>query len=434
MGIFIKSNKNPNSMLRLIHTFFVISASFCLVYSQVDEIWLDSETKSFSDSLTQNFYTPTQVEQYINSLPRKPDEIILGGYTGSIFHESVDSVKIVVKIDNIIYDSVFTHDGLFSISLPEKGNLIDLSIAHPDYHQKDTSFLFPEQKITILNLILQPKYKILLRGRVYAGNMPLEGVNVEINHAGSVYKLTTRGCYYDKEDYWNCLFDGMFKLNLTTENPEDSVLIKLSKGGMKSRTIGMKINEYSGEIMYLRMKYESSLPVVPLNGLDFRLSFPLLSSDKDWFVSLSYYRLINTRVFRRLAYGIDANMYVTTVSVTHETFRGLEPSTVDSSYINAFAGPSVLVWLVPPEIRTFSSYAGCTFAYHFQNSELVFQPFIGTRLFLDMNKAISLEIRYCEYKANIVHYVFNPYGSAFHYKVESTFEKLHVNLGIQIVF
>ena len=186
--------------------------------------------------------------------------------------------------------------------------------------------------------------------------------------------------------------------------------------------------------MNMRMRYEYDLPVVPMNCFNFKLSFPLLSIDDDWFVGFSYYRLVNTQFLRRLAYGIDANMYITTVSVTHNTFRGLEPSVVDSSYINAFAGPSILLWLIPPEKRTFSTYIGSTLGYNFQNPSWILQPFIGTRLFLDMNKALSIEIRYCEYKADVIHYIFNPYGSAFHYKVESTFQKLNINLGIQIVF
>ncbi len=422
-------------MIKFGYTLFVIFTCFCLGYSQVDEIWIDSETDNFSDTtISRNYYSTEQVEKYVYSKAHVSGQFLIGGYISSIFHESVDSAKIIFRVDNKIIDSVYADNGLFNFILTEKGSLIDLTLIHPDFHQKDTSFLFPESEITILYLNMQPKYKILLRGRVFAGNMPLEGVNVEIKHSNKSYKLTTLGCYYDKEDYWNCLFDGMFKLNLTTENPNDSVYILLSKSGMKSYKIGMTINEYTGDILYMRMKYEPNLPVIPYNNLNFKISFPLLSLDNDWFVSLSYYRLINSSYLRRLAYGVEANMYVTTLSVTNNTFRGLDPSTVDSSYINVFAGPSVLFWFIPPEKRMLSSYAGCTFAYNFSNPALVFQPFIGTRFFLDMNKAVNIEIRYCKYNADVVHYTFNPYGSAFRYNVESTFDKLNANIGIQIVF
>ncbi len=421
-------------MIKLSHTFLILLASFSIGYSQMDEIWLESDPYNFSDTSIINFYTPVQVEEYMQSIAYKTDEILIGGYINSIFHESIDSVKIIVKVDNHVIDSVFTVNGLFNIALKKTGKLIDLSLVHPDYHSIDTSLLFPESGITTVYLAMRPKYKILLRGRVYAGNIPLEGVEVEIKLVEKIFNLTTRGCYYDKDDYWNCLFDGMFKLNLTTDNPNDSIYIQLSKNGMETYKKGMTVNEYSGEIMYMKMKYEKILPVVPYNNFNFKLSFPVLSFKDDWFMALSYYRLINTHSLKRFAYGFDANMYITTVRVTHNTFWGLEPSTVDSTYINAFVGPSLLVWLIPPEKRKFSTYTGCTFAYNFSKPALIFQPFIGTRFFLDINKAISFEIRYCEYKADIVHYVFNPYGSAFTYSVERTFSKLHANLGIQIVF
>ena len=420
-------------MIRLSHTFLILLTSFTLSFSQMDEIWLDSDPYNFGDT-TVISYTPDQVGAYLRSISYKPGEFLIGGYISSIFHESVDSVKVRIKVDNQLIDSTFSHNGLFNIILKEKGKLIDLSLTHPDYHTKDTSLLFPESGINPLHIMIAPRYKILLRGRVYAGNVPLEGVDVKINLAGKLYQLTTLGCYYDKDDYWNCLFDGMFKLNLITDNPGDSINIELSKQGMKPYIIGMKVNEYSGEIMNLKMKYEKNLPKVPYNNVNFKLSFPVMSFNDGWFMGLSYYRLINTQNLRRIAYGFEANMYITTVSVTHNTFSGLEPSTVDSTYINAFVGPSALLWLVPPEKRKFSTYAGCTFAYNISKPELVFQPFIGTRYFLDINKAFSFEMRYCEYKADVVNYTFNPYGSAFTYIVERTFSSLHASLGIQVVF
>jgi len=422
-------------MIRFANILFFLFTFVLYSFSQIDEIWLESVYGNFNDTTSSALnYSPKEVDRFMKSHSLKPGEYLIGGYISSIFHESIDSVKIIIRVDQKIIDSFYTVNGLFSISLSEKGSIIDLSLSHPEYHQKDTSLLFPEASPTTLFLGLQPKYKILLRGRVYAGNMPLQGVAVKIRHAGSLYNLTTRGCYYDKEDYWNCLFDGMFKLNLIAEDPNDSVYINLTKTGMKPFSAGMTIHEYTGDIMHLKMKYESTLPVISYNSLNFKLSFPVFSLDDDWFVSLSYYRLLNTNRLKRIAYGIDVNTFITTVSVTHNTFRGLEPSTSDSSYISTFAGPSLLFWLIPPEKRLFSTYAGCTFAYNFNKPALVFQPFFGSRVFIDLNKAISLEIRYCEYKTDIIHYTFSPYGNAMRYEVESTFEKLHANLGIQIVF
>ena len=55
--------------------------------------------------------------------------------------------------------------------------------------------------------------------------MPLEGVDVEIRHGMEKYTMQTKGCYYDKDNYWNCLYDGMFKMELTTTDPGDSIFI-----------------------------------------------------------------------------------------------------------------------------------------------------------------------------------------------------------------
>jgi len=226
----------------------------------------------------------------------------------------------------------------------------------------------------------------------------------------------------------------MFKQDITTDNPDDSIAIFLSMQGMRPRNYGLKISEYQGEVMELKMKYEANLPRVPLNNLNLKLSFPFLSANSDWYVGLSYYRSVNLTKFRRLAFGVDGNIYITTISDSHITFDGLDMATTDSSYIDAFIGPSILFWFIRPERRFFSSYAGITGAINLSSPQLTLQPFIGTRLFLDMNKAISLEFRYTEYKTNITHYTFNPYGSAERDESEALLTKLNINLGIQIAF
>ena len=98
----------------------------------------------------------------------------------------------------------------------------------------------------------------------------------------------------------------MFKQELTADEASDSIYIELNYEGMKPLTRGMTFNEYQGDIMELQMKYESILPVVPMNSINLKLSFPFMSKDKDWFVSMSYYRLVNEKSLRRLGYGMDA--------------------------------------------------------------------------------------------------------------------------------
>jgi hypothetical protein len=196
----------------------------------------------------------------------------------------------------------------------------------------------------------------------------------------------------------------------------------------------MIVKDYTGEIMNLKMKYAPELPGIPWNNVSLKISFPVLSTGNDWFVDLSLYRLFNRKFLRRLAYGVEANIYVTTISVSHPTFMNLEPSVADSAYIHAFMGPSLLFWIIPPEKRFFSSYTGCTFSYNYSDPGVTFQPFAGTRMFMDLNKAVNLEIRYTNYTADVVRYTFNPYGNAGRYKAGENFEKLSINLGIQVVF
>lgn len=286
----------------------------------------------------------------------------------------------------------------------------------------------------ILSFMMVPKHKILLRGRVHAGNIPIENANVEIIHAGESHYLKTFGCFYDDEDYWNCIFDGMFKQELITIDPTDSIKLIITSKGMKAFYAGMTFMEYSGEVMQIKMKYASRLPEMPANNLNLKLAFPFTSSDHGWVMDISYYRLLNKTNLKRIAWGIDGSIYVSSVSVSYPTFPDLEPSTSDRSYITGFLGPSLLFWILSPDRRSFSSYTGCTFAVQFNNPQFVFQPFIGTRYFLDINKALSLEFRYSEYNRDITHYVFNPYGNATTYIKSEHFVNFHINLGIQVVF
>ncbi len=403
-------------------------------YSQTEESWMN-EDGGFEDTLsTDRLLTLDEINEYIKSLPHGDADKIIGGYVSSIFYESIDSAKIEVVIDGKYTSVAYSNNGLFSYACTLGGKVLDLHISHPDFHPFDTTILLNSTTFHVMHIVLEPKFKILLRGRVFAGNMPLEGVDVEIKHAGVSNKFKTLGCYYDSENYWNCLYDGMFKADLTTDNPDDSILLLLHKEGMKPLRYGLVFNEYTGEVMQLKMKYEGVLPMIPLNNLSLKLGFPFTSIESDWFVSLSYYRSINTHILRRLALGVEGNMYISNIAVTHTTFPGLEPSSADSSYIIGFIGPSALIWIIPPEIRYFSTYAGITIAKGINSTAFAYQPFIGTRMFLDMNKAISVEVRYTEFDQEIVHYIFNPYGNAYRYTEKERLVKLHANIGVQITF
>jgi hypothetical protein len=421
-------------MMRLFIISLILICAGNYSYSQDDEIEVEDTVWVNDKAANGLLNTPEVVDSIIRSQPLRKNEWIIGGLVNSVFHESIDSAAITISIDGKIVDVVYTREGVFRFISATQGMLLELSIDHPDFHSQDTTILLDDSRNYIVHFDLEPRYKILLRGRVFAGNLPLEDVDVEIKHAGESYRMKTLGCYYDSEDYWNCLYNGMFKFNLTTDNPDDSIQIFLSKDGMKTLKYGLTIHEYQGDIMHMKMIYDSNLPKIPFSNLNLKLGFPFTSYQSDWYLSLSYYRLINNSKLRRLAYGIEGNLFVSNITVMNSTFPGLEPASVDSSYIDGFIGPSVLFWFLPPEKRNFSSYAGMTFACNLKGMKLALQPFLGTRFFLDMNKAISFEVRYTEFNREIVHFSFNPYGSAHRYLVSDRLKKLLVNIGIQIAF
>jgi hypothetical protein len=403
-------------------------------FSQVDVSETEVGFTNSDSTFISGRLSAAEIREYINSIDNKSNAGIIGGYIESIYHESIDSANVKVFIEGEQTNEIITDHGLYYFLHDHPGKLVDIEISHPDFHTFDTAFIITDEQSSIWSFQLSPKYKILLRGRVFAGKMPLKDVDVSVLFEGNKFTIRTKGCYYDDEDYWNCLYDGMFKKDLTAEDASDSIQIFLSKPGMKPLMYGMRFNEYTGEIMNFKMKYSSDLPYVPQNNLNLKLGFPFLSSDKDWFVSLSYYRLINQTSLRRFGIGVEGNMFLSTITVSHETLPGRDVANYDSSYVFGFIGPSALFWILKPEKRYFSTYAGCSFTFKTDNGRFVPQPFIGSRIFLDINKAVSFELRYAEFNSEITNYNFNLHGNASRYKVTDKFRKINFNLGIQVVF
>jgi hypothetical protein len=404
------------------------------VLAQVDQIRLDTGFDA-SDSIS-TILLPSQ-EDLIGMIRRfsvQGEGVQAGGIITSIFNEALDSITVTATVNGSEIMVTLTDKGIFYLDRLGSGTLLDIHISHPEYHPYDTSFVVSREGPVVLGIQLVPKYKILLRGRVYSGKMPLENADVTVRYENMEFTVKTRGCYYDEDDFWNCLYHGMFKVELIATDPEDSIFFKVKKAGMKDLDYGMKFNEYTGEIMELHMRYESKLPVVPKENIALKLSFPLLSADNDWFVDLSYTRLVNTTSLRRLGLGLDLSLFVTTVTVEHPTLEGLGPSYYDSSYISLTIGPSAQFWLTVPEARNFGTYIGAVLAWHVGKPEVVFQPCIGSRLFLDLNKSISFELRYASFSEDIVNYSFNYYGNAYSSIKTQQLEKLHMNIGIQVIF
>ena len=74
------------------------------------------------------------------------------------------------------------------------------------------------------------------------------------------------------------------------------------------------------------------------------------------------------------------------------------------------------------------------FSFKFNDAEFVYQPFAGVRFFLDMNKSISIDIRYLTYHFDAKRYSFNYLGNADSYDINKSDERLIINLGLQICF
>jgi hypothetical protein len=377
---------------------------------------------------------------YNNSVYNSQDSVtkyFINGQVLNIFNEPVDSVKVITSLDEF-RDSVYSnYDGLYKINLPTfekpRGRAMNLEFHKNDYKSFDTVFFYvPKKDFGPIKVKLIPKYKILLKGRIFVANMPLEDVNVTVIHNESIDKVRTLSCYYDKENYWNCLYLGMFKSEIVTENPEDTVYLKFSKDGYRSQEYKLKFSDYSGELIRYRMFYADTVPYLPDNNIGLKIAWPVTSS-ADWYLGLSFYRLLGIGKFERLAVGADISMVTSGQIIEYETLPGIEKD-YDSTYITGFAGPSALLFLTKPYLRRFSTYIGCTFALAFNNGEISYQPFTGTRFFLDMNKSINVELRYLSYNFDIKRYRFNYLGQAESYYANKLDERLILNFGLQINF
>jgi hypothetical protein len=228
--------------------------------SQVDLGFEEIDTLQHPQVLTLD-----ELQEYLLFQKHTRGEKLIGGQVVSIFREVIDNASITIKIEGQLSDSITTEKGLFVAPMvsEHKNKLLDIHISHPDFHSFDTSFVLSGNEMVVLSFQLTPKHKILLRGRVFAGNLPVEGANVEIIYAGKSHKIKTMGCYYDDEDYWNCLFDGMFKQELVSEDLSDSIIIVFEGDGMEPLKKSMIFSEYTGEIMQVKLKYASKLPEMP---------------------------------------------------------------------------------------------------------------------------------------------------------------------------
>ncbi len=363
--------------------------------------------------------------------------ICISGQALSIFNEPVDSIKVIAGTQDY-KDSVYgDFNGFYKIIMPNeqgrRGQKMTLRFIRDDYKIFDTTFYYSFRDTdAYIKVRLIPKYKILVKGRVLAGNMPVENVEVVISHNKKTYRVKTLDCYYDDEDYWNCLYQGMFKHDVATDDPNDTIYLYFSKPGFKPAQYKFRFADYTGELVKYKIRYADSIPELRDNSFSLKLAYPL-SSGSGWFLGGSYYRLIKIGEFRRVAPGIEVSMVTLSENIEYVTFSGLEAS-YDTTYITGMAGPSLLVYLTRPDIRRFCTYLGSTFAWSFNKAEFIYQPFAGVRFFLDMNKSVSIDLRYLSYHFEAKRYTFNYLGNADSYFINKSDERLLINLGLQICF
>jgi hypothetical protein len=311
---------------------------------------------------------------------------------------------------------------------------ITISVEHPDYMPYDTTIEIMGMEVPVIKVKLSPKYKILLRGRVYNRKTYVSNANVKINFNDLEYNLKTLGCYYDEEDFWNCLYDGMFRTELFMEESSDSIKVHISKKGYKPLYYNTIASEYRGEILKFSLKYADTLTNLGKNNLGIKITYPFMQ-DWGWFIETNYYRRISIGNFNRLALGAEAIMVTKPQTfIIDSTLLGQELAEKDTTYTDGFIGPSAILWILRPQRRTFSTYIGTTIAYSLRRNEFGIQTFLGTRYFLDLNKAITLEARYLPYKIDLIEYTTNPFGNAFKSHSLKDIHRFLINIGIHIYF
>ena len=361
--------------------------------------------------------------------------IRISGIINNNFSEPVDSVKIEIHTKTFSTGGYSDDIGKFDFNLPvklTKEDSIRLTFSRPDYYLLDTLLSLKDSIIYHpIQVIIYPKYKILLRGRLFAGSLPLENVNVTISHLTKVINLKTLGCYYDDENYWNCLYNGMFKTEIIADNPDDSINLVFSKVGFKTQTYSLKFSDYSGDVLNFRLKYADTIPTLPGNNLGLKLSNPF---GGDWFVGLSYYGSIGGKFLNRLKPGFDVSMVTFNRSTPLNTLPGVSKSKFDTVYTSYFMGPSLLFYLTKPSARIFSTYLGSTFGLNINGGDFVYQPFIGTRFFIDMRKSFNIDVRLLNYNLDIKEYTFRYNGNALSNTHEKKIMKVQFNIGLQINF
>jgi hypothetical protein len=404
-------------------------------YAQVDTGF---ENTLGNDLVADQIPDSIQMNRYYDSLLSVHNKILLTGYTYSIFNEASPNVSIKYSFTGESFQEISSdRQGRFFIPLySTEVNKIFLKIRDNEFQNFDSILTGPFQQKQYLQIQLSPRHKIVVRGRLYIGSLATENIDVTIIHKSDTTNMKTLGCYTDNENFWNCLYRGMFKHTVIFDNPDDSIFMLFKKPGFIDQEINMKVSEYDGSILPIKLVYSDYLPQFPEHNISLNYSPPISGV---WSVGINYTHMLKFGEFKRLGLGFESKMLISEITSDIPTFpnvtqtdsiRGIS----DSTYTSGMFMPHLTFWLTKPERRFFSLYAGIGFPFTTPNNKFYFQPFMGGRFYLDINKALVAELKYVNYQLDVVEYKFNPYGDAFRSTNTQTYNRLMINFGLQISF
>lgn len=414
------------------------------IFCQVSNSQIITKT-GFKDNRNDTFYRLPDTEEmlsYYDSLTTQLKKKLLTGYTFSVYNEIVSNQTVKYSFDGQHFYNVTSDQfGRFYI-IPESSEYRQIHFIYSEnreYHTIDTIYNIRTGNFDPLILWLQPRYKILLRGRALTGKLPLEGVNVDIIHLSDTFRTKTLDCFTDDEEYWNCLYKGMFKQEIIFDNPADTIKIKLTRSGYTNYTGMITCADYDGRIIPVKMKYSKLLPKLYKHHISLKIGPPVF---KNWMVAVNYNYLFQIRNFNRVSAGFDAGMILTDRSTKIPTFPDQQSATdssyiftsFDTTYVSTFVDANAMIWITNPLKRKFSLFTGISVPLIFPQNKIYLHPFIGGRYYLDLNKAFIVEARYLNYDLEVKDYYFNSFGNAESGTINISVKKLYFNIGLQICF
>lgn len=382
----------------------------------------------------------TQLNDYYDSLYNQLNTKLLTGYIISTYNEPVPNTLIKYSFSENNFDTIRSDSiGRFYIRIDESStDKIHIQIRDKKYQQFDTTLtetIIPKNHLPV---ILTPRYEIALRGRLYVGSLATENVDVTIIHKSDTTNLTTRDCYVDDENYWNCLYRGMFMHIINFDDPDDTVKMTFNKPGFIEKSIAIKVSDYDGSVLPVKLEYSDLLNIFPTHNIAMKYAPPFTDA---WSVALNYTHILQIGNFNRLALGFEAIMLSTEVQTETPTFPYVNSSDStfivgysDTTYNTGMFTPQFTFWITDPQLRFISVYAGVGFPFTIPNNKFYIQPYLGGRIYLDLNKALIIEAKYVNYEIDVVKYEFNPYGPTTRTANSQTFNQLLLNLGLQVSF